>query len=156
MPCAVGTAPADELLAAARAEPGTEGRDLVGEVTTAAAYEVQGGPLRVVVYDFGVKSAILRHLSRFATVEVVPASTPASYVLDKKVDGVLLSNGPGDPAALGHLVETVRQLLGDVPVFGICLGHQLLAAALGGQTYKLPFGHHGANHPVCHIATGAV
>ncbi len=156
MPCALGTADGDELLAAARAEPGTEGVDLVGSVTTERAYRVGDGPLRVVAYDFGVKSTMLRRLSGFATVEVVPASTPAGEVLDRRPDGVLLSNGPGDPAALGHLVETVKVLLGEVPVFGICLGHQLLAAALGARTYKLRFGHHGANHPVRRVATGAV
>ncbi len=156
MPCALGTAPYAELLAAACAEPGTEGADLVGDVTTPAPYEVAGGPLRVVAYDFGVKATMLRHLSRFASVEVVPASTPAREVLDRRPDGVLLSNGPGDPAALGHLAATVRDLLGEVPVFGICLGHQLLAAALGATTYKLRFGHHGANHPVRRVATGEV
>jgi len=156
MSCALGTADYDELLAAARAEPGTEGADLVGSVTTERAYAVGDGPLRVVAYDFGVKSTMLRRLAGFASVGVVPASTPAGEVLDRRPDGVLLSNGPGDPAALGHLVETVKGLLGDVPVFGICLGHQLLAAALGARTYKLRFGHHGANHPVRRVATGAV
>ncbi len=156
MPCALGTDPYATLLSAARAEPGTEGADLVGGVTTAAPYEVAGGPLRIVAYDFGVKATMLRHLSGFASVEVVPASTPAREVLDRRPDGVLLSNGPGDPAALGHLAATIRNLLGEVPVFGICLGHQLLAAALGATTYKLRFGHHGANHPVRRVATGEV
>ncbi len=156
MPCALGTAPEGELLLAAKAEPGTEGVDLVGEVTTAAPYEVPGGPLRVVAYDFGVKATMLRSLSSFATVEVVPATTPADEVLASRPDGVLLSNGPGDPAALSHLVATVRELLGEVPVFGICLGHQLVAAALGASTYKLHFGHHGANHPVRRLSTGTV
>ncbi|MCU1494487.1 MAG: carbamoyl-phosphate synthase, small subunit [Acidimicrobiaceae bacterium] len=156
MSCALGTAPEAELLAAARAEPGTEGADLVGEVTVASPYEVPGGPLRVVAYDFGMKRTILHNLASFASIEVVPASTPAVAVLERRPDGVFLSNGPGDPAALGHLVDTIKGLLGEVPVFGICLGHQLLAAALGGRTYKLPFGHHGANHPVRRVDTGAV
>ncbi len=149
---------ADEALVhqAARAEPGTVGRDLVGDVTTAEAYLVPGGPRRVVAYDFGIKRDILRGLAPFAAVEVVPALTPASEVLARRPDGVFLSNGPGDPAALSAEVAEIRALLGEVPIFGICLGHQLLAAALGGRTYKLPFGHHGGNHPVKRLATGAV
>ena len=99
---------------------------------------------------------MLRHLGRLATVEVVPASTPAADVLARQPDGVFLSNGPGDPSAVAHAAATIRDLLGRVPVFGICLGHQLLAGALGGQTYKLPFGHHGGNHPVRRLSTGAV
>ncbi len=156
IPCAFGTASEAELLAAARVEPGTDGADLLGEVTTERAYRVAGGPWSVVAYDLGIKSTILANLSRIADVLVVPASTPAEEVLALEPDGVFLSNGPGDPAALGWLTETVRRLLGAVPVFGICLGHQVLAGALGGQTYKLPFGHHGANHPVQRLATGAV
>jgi carbamoyl-phosphate synthase small subunit len=160
MPCAFGTAPVSELLAAAEAEPGTLGMDLVAQVTTGEAYKV--GDLRtrgrhsVVAYDFGIKTAILRHLSRTVDVEVVPASTPAADVLSRGPDGVFLSNGPGDPAALDHLVREIGALLGAVPVFGICLGHQLLARALGGETYKLRFGHHGGNHPVKRIETGAI
>ncbi len=156
MSCALGTAPEHELLAAARREPGTVGADLVGEVTTERAYEVAGGPLRVVAYDYGMKATILRRLAAYSTIEVVPATTPAADVLARRPDGVFLSNGPGDPAALSHLVGTIGGLLGTVPIFGICLGHQLLAAALGATTYKLPFGHHGANHPVRRVATGAV
>ncbi|HLH47400.1 MAG TPA: gamma-glutamyl-gamma-aminobutyrate hydrolase family protein, partial [Acidimicrobiales bacterium] len=91
-----------------------------------------------------------------ATVEVVPAGTPAATVLERSPDGVFLSNGPGDPAAVGYAVDAIRELLGEVPVFGICLGHQLLASALGAETYKLAFGHHGANHPVRRVATGTV
>jgi carbamoyl-phosphate synthase small subunit len=144
------------LLAAARAEPSTEGRDLVKEVTCAEPYSCGDGPFRVVAYDFGIKNTMLRHLARFATVEVVPAATPAAEVLASSPDGVLLSNGPGDPGALGWAVETVRALLGEVPIFGICLGHQLLGSALGGETFKLGFGHHGANHPVKQLATGRV
>ena len=87
---------------------------------------------------------------------MVPAGTPAADVLARKPDGVFLSNGPGDPTAVGYAVDNIRGLLGEVPVFGICLGHQLLAAALGGSIYKLPFGHHGGNHPVRDLTTGTV
>jgi carbamoyl-phosphate synthase small subunit len=156
MPGAFGTADEATLLAAARAETGTEGVDLVAGVTTDAPYTVGDGPRRVVAYDFGIKTTILRHLSGLATVEVVPASTPAAEVLARNPDGVFLSNGPGDPATVPYAVEAIRDLLGEVPVFGICLGHQLLGAALGAETYKLPFGHHGGNHPVRRIATGTV
>jgi carbamoyl-phosphate synthase small subunit len=144
------------LKAAAVGEPGTEGVDLVATVTTAAPYRVGDGPLRVVAYDLGIKRTILRHLSRMAAVEVVPATTPAADVLARRPDGVFLSNGPGDPAAVPGTAEAIAGLLGEVPVFGICLGHQLLATALGGRTYKLAFGHHGGNHPVRRLATGAV
>ena len=110
----------------------------------------------MVAYDFGIKTTILRHLARIATVDVVPASTPAEDVLARNPDGVFLSNGPGDPAAVGYASDAIQGLLGQVPVFGICLGHQLLATALGGETYKLPFGHHGGNHPVRRLATDAI
>ena len=160
MSCALGTAGAAELLAAARAEPGTSGADLVSEVTAAEPYSRPmagpGRPFSVVAYDYGIKTTILRHLSRVAAVEVVPATTPAAEVLARRPDGVFLSNGPGDPAALSHLTKEVEQLLGAVPLFGICLGHQIVAEALGGRTYKLAFGHHGANHPVKHLRTGTV
>ena len=156
MPCAFGMLTESELLEIAQAEPGTEGVDLVGDVTTQSPYELSGGPLRVAVLDFGVKTTMLENLRELATVEVLPASTSAAAVLARRPDGVLLSNGPGDPAVLGHLVETVKGLLGEVPIFGICLGHQLLASALGGSTYKLAFGHHGGNHPVQRLATGVV
>jgi carbamoyl-phosphate synthase small subunit len=165
MSCAIGTAPEAELLAAARSERGTEGVDLVGEVTTAEAYrpspmleapEGKQSGLSVVAYDFGIKSTILRNLTRVAAVEVVPAGTPASEALAREPDGIFLSNGPGDPSALGHITGEISRLLGQVPVFGICLGHQLLAGALGARTYKLRFGHHGGNHPVRRVATGTV
>jgi carbamoyl-phosphate synthase small subunit len=147
---------ADEqaLLAAARAEPGTEGVDLVAQVTTGSAYEVRAegddrpDRPRVVAYDFGIKRTILRQLAQVADVTVVPASTSATDVLAHEPDGVFLSNGPGDPATVPYATEAIAELLGQVPVFGICLGHQLLARALGGTTVKLPFGHHGGNHPV--------
>jgi carbamoyl-phosphate synthase small subunit len=144
------------LKEAASAEPGTDGVDLAAEVTTPSPYTAGDGPLRVVAYDFGIKRAILRHLGSLATVEVVPASTSADEVLARRPDGVFLSNGPGDPSAVGYAADAIKQLLGEVPVFGICLGHQLLATALGAETYKLPFGHHGGNHPVRRMATGAV
>jgi carbamoyl-phosphate synthase small subunit len=152
------------LKAAAIDERGTDGIDLVATVTTDQPYTVgtastaegNGSPLRVVAYDYGIKRTILRHLEQIATVEVVPASMPAPDVLARGPDGVFLSNGPGDPAAVTYAIETVRELLGNVPVFGICLGHQLLASALGAETYKLKFGHHGGNHPVRRLETGAV
>ena len=156
MPGAFGTAAESELLVAARAENGTDGVDLVGKVTTPEPYVFGAGPLRVVAYDFGIKTTILRCLSEIATVEVVPATTPASEVLARSPQGVFLSNGPGDPQAVGYAVDAIGDLLGRVPIFGICLGHQLLGRALGGRTYKLPFGHHGGNHPVRHEASGHV
>jgi carbamoyl-phosphate synthase small subunit len=159
MPCALGTAAEADLLRAARQEPGTTGVDLVAEVSTAEPYaldSLNGSPLHVVAYDFGIKSTILRNLAGVASVEVVPATMPAADALARRPDGIFLSNGPGDPAALGHLVSEVAKLLGEVPVFGICLGHQLLATALGGKTYKLRFGHHGGNHPVKRLDTGTV
>jgi carbamoyl-phosphate synthase small subunit len=156
MPGAFGTADEAALKAAALAEPGTDGVDLVATVTTTASYRHGDGPLRVVAYDFGIKRNILRHLGRIATVDVVPATTPAPAVLAERPDGVFLSNGPGDPSAVEGAADAIAGLLGAVPIFGICLGHQLLAAALGGSTYKLKFGHHGGNHPVRRLATGAV
>jgi carbamoyl-phosphate synthase small subunit len=156
MPGAFGTADETTLKAAAIGEPGTAGVDLVATVTTAEPYTVGDGPRRVVAYDFGIKRTILRHLGSLATVEVVPASTSAADVLARQPDGVFLSNGPGDPAEVPYAVEAIKGLLGNVPVFGICLGHQLLSLAIGAQTEKLPFGHHGGNHPVRRIATGTV
>jgi carbamoyl-phosphate synthase small subunit len=156
LPGAFGTADEVTLKQAALEEPGTDGKDLVAEVSCTEAYTVGNGPRRVVAYDFGIKTTILRHLSGIATVEVVPASTPAAEVLARNPDGVFLSNGPGDPAAVGYAIDTVKALLGNVPVFGICLGHQLLASALGAETYKLAFGHHGGNHPVKQLSTNHV
>jgi carbamoyl-phosphate synthase small subunit len=159
---AFGTADDVTLKAAALAEPGTDGADLAAEVTTAEAYSVGAvgtgdRSLTVVAYDFGIKTSILRMLSGLATVEVVPASTSAASVLLRRPDGVFLSNGPGDPAAVTYAIDAIRDLLAaDVPVFGICLGHQLMASALGGSTFKLPFGHHGGNHPVKRLRDGAV
>jgi carbamoyl-phosphate synthase small subunit len=153
--------PADDVDVVARAaaeEPGTEGIDLVATVTTAAPYTVgDGGPFRIVAYDLGIKRTILRHLSRYGTVDVVPAATAAAEVVARQPDGVFLSNGPGDPACVEGATEAIRDLLDTgIPVFGICLGHQLLGRALGGETVALPFGHHGANHPVKDLTTGVI
>jgi len=111
----------------------------------------------VVAYDCGIKFNILRQLrSAGCDVTVVPAATSAADVLAKQPTGVFLSNGPGDPEGVPYLIEAVRGLLGRVPIFGICLGHQILGLAAGGRTFKLPFGHHGANHPVKDLTTGKV
>jgi carbamoyl-phosphate synthase small subunit len=156
MPGAFGTADEATIKQAAADERGTDGIDLVATVTTPSPYTVGDGPRRVVAYDFGIKRSILAQLGSIATVEVVPASTPAAEVLARHPDGVFLSNGPGDPAAVTGAVDAIRALLGEVPVFGICLGHQLLGTALGGETFKLPFGHHGGNHPVRDLVTGGI
>jgi carbamoyl-phosphate synthase small subunit len=156
MPCAFGTAAEADLLAAARTSAPTDGQDFVSRVTTNEPYTRGEGRYQVVAYDFGIKETMLRHLSELATVTVVPASTPADEVLALKPNGVFLSNGPGDPAALPGISAEIARLVGEVPVFGICLGHQLLATALGGSTFKLPFGHHGGNHPVQRLSTGQV
>ena len=156
MPGAFGTASEAELKAAAAAEPGTDGIDLVAQVTTSQAYTVGTGERLIVAYDFGIKHSILRDLAGLGRVEVVPAHTSAAEVLARRPDGVFLSNGPGDPAEVGYAVQAIEGLLGEVPVFGICLGHQLLSRAIGGHTFKLPFGHHGGNHPVRHEATGKI
>jgi carbamoyl-phosphate synthase small subunit len=164
MPGAFGGASEAALVEAVQCEPGTDGLDLVAEVTTSEPYVPDGGaatarderrPL-VVAYDFGIKRTILRKLAARFRVEVVPASTPASEVLARGPDGVFLSNGPGDPQNVPYAVDGIKALLGNVPVFGICLGHQLMARAIGADTVKLPFGHHGANHPVRNLATGQV
>lgn len=140
--------------------PTLVGRDLVRDVTTRSSYEYApggDGDFRVVAYDFGIKLNILRLLKAHACrVTVVPASTTAGEVLDLEPDGVFLSNGPGDPAAVEYAIEAVRGILGKVPIFGICLGHQILGIALGGRTYKLKFGHRGGNQPVMNRDTGKV
>jgi carbamoyl-phosphate synthase small subunit len=159
------------LVDRARALPGLIGRDLVAEVTTEAPYTWSEGAwqlargyvappaprFNVVAYDCGIKFNILRQLrATGCDVTVVPASTTSAEVLTRKPSGVFLSNGPGDPEGVPYLIESVRGLLGRVPIFGICLGHQILGLAAGGRTYKLPFGHHGANHPVKDLSTGRV
>jgi len=156
LPGAFGTADEVTLKEAALAEPGTDGKDLVAEVTCAQPYTIGDGPFRVVAYDFGIKTTILRHLSGIATVEVVPAHMPAADVLAREPDGIFLSNGPGDPAAVGYAIDAIKGLVGEVPVFGICLGHQIMSLALGARTFQLRFGHHGGNHPVRHLPTGRV
>jgi carbamoyl-phosphate synthase small subunit len=158
------------LVALARAAPDMNGLDLAREVTCAERYHYAGGdgpdlappasiPSRyhVVAYDYGLKRNILRLLAAHGCrVTVVPAAFASDDVLALKPDGVFLSNGPGDPAAVTYAIENVRALLGRVPIFGICLGHQILGLALGGDTYKLKFGHRGGNQPVQHTPTGRV
>jgi carbamoyl-phosphate synthase small subunit len=152
--------------------PGLQGMDLAKEVTTAESYvwtenvwklgeghtEATNLTKHVVAYDFGVKRNILRLLAnRGCRVTVVPATTPAADVLALKPDGVFLSNGPGDPEPCTYAIEAIKTILAEkIPVFGICLGHQLLALASGAKTEKMKFGHHGANHPVQHKASGRV
>jgi carbamoyl-phosphate synthase small subunit len=169
------TADAGELIARVKASPAMEGLDLVPEVTCDEAYvwehsgwvapdlrtpSQQPRPIEhhVVAFDYGIKRNILRDMRDLGMkVTVVPASTRAVDALALQPDGVFLSNGPGDPAAVTYAIETVRELLGSgKPMFGICLGHQILSLALGGTTYKLQFGHHGGNHPVKDLATGKV
>jgi carbamoyl-phosphate synthase small subunit len=175
-----------ELVAKAKASPGLVGRDLVKNVTCAEAYdwnegmwELEGGYKRrdgsavarrrsrkgsfhapayfVVAYDYGIKYNILRNLAEIGCrVKVVPAATPPEDVLALNPDGIFLSNGPGDPDAVPYAKENVRKLLGKKPIFGICLGHQIMGLALGGKTYKLKFGHHGGNQPVMDLTTRKV
>ncbi len=125
---------------------------------SSSEYRISNKEYRIVAYDFGIKENILRHLASYgATVTVVPADTSANEALALRPDGIFLSNGPGDPAGLPYAVETVCQLIeSGVPVFGICLGHQLIGRALGAQTERLKFGHHGGNHPVQHLPSGKV
>ncbi|HEY5664125.1 MAG TPA: glutamine-hydrolyzing carbamoyl-phosphate synthase small subunit [Ilumatobacter sp.] len=153
MPGAFGDAPEADLRAAAAAEPGTHGVDLVAQVTAAEPYTVGDGERLIVAYDFGIKTTIIRHLAGLGRVEVVPAGTSADDVLARRPDGVFLSNGPGDPTMVPYAAEAIGRLIGQVPIFGICLGHQLLGLAVGAGTVKLPFGHHGGNHPVQNLAT---
>ena len=176
----IGTGSPDELVDRARATPDMQGLDLVSRVTPAEAYafeESRGAwrvsfdphapitgpsrlehrPLHVVAMDFGAKRNILRCLvDAGCRVTAVPATTSARDILALSPDGVFLSNGPGDPAAVGYAVSTIRDLLGQKPMFGICLGHQLLALAVGARTYKLKFGHRGLNQPVQDLTTGRV
>lgn len=161
------------LLDKVKKHPGISSLDLVKEVTTKEAYrweekcwkwdagkaseKTSQQRLSIVVYDFGIKLNILRNLVEAGfDVTVVPAQTPPEAVLEMKPDGIMLSNGPGDPETVTYGISNTKKLLGKKPLFGICLGHQILGLALGGRTYKLKFGHHGGNHPVMDIATGKV
>ena len=177
---ATGNADPDQLVDKARTIPRMEGSDLVSGVTCDTAFAWRdraaaeaeadhtefglpptrraGRRLRVAAYDFGIKWNILRRLDAYGCdVHVFPASAPHTDLLAIEPDGIFLSNGPGDPAALGYAVDNVRALVGtDVPMFGICLGHQILGLAVGGKTFKLKFGHRGANHPVKELASGKV
>ena len=159
----------ESLLKKVRSHPGISAFDLVKDVTTKEEYSwgegcwkwcvVERGEavLRVAVYDFGVKFNILRNLVEAGfDVTVVPAQTPVEAVLETDPDGIILSNGPGDPETVIYGIENAKKLMGKKPVFGICLGHQILGLAMGGRTYKLKFGHHGGNHPVKDLATGRV
>ena len=162
----------EKALAAARQFPGLQGMDLAKEVTSQVAsrweqgtwtleggYSVaEAGPFHVVAYDFGVKHNILRLLAdRGCRLTVVPATTPAEDVLNLRPDGIFLSNGPGDPEPCDYAIKAIRTFLErQLPIFGICLGHQLLGLAAGARTVKMKFGHHGANHPVQELATGRV
>ncbi len=170
---------AEALLKMAREWSGLDGRDMVKEVTCEETYHWSddagskwversdnskldnrrsNNEYRIVAYDFGIKENILRHLSSYgAKVTVVPADTSAEEVLALNPDGIFLSNGPGDPAGLPYAVEAVEKLIkSNVPMFGICLGHQLIGRALGADTHRLKFGHHGGNHPVQHLPSGEV
>jgi carbamoyl-phosphate synthase small subunit len=146
------------LAAAASAAAGVHAPRSAGAANGKGASAAKGRALhRVIAYDYGIKRNILRLLvDHNCDVTVVPAKTSAEDVLALKPDGVFLSNGPGDPEPVGYAIENIRKLLGRVPIFGICLGHQLCGLALGGKTFKLKFGHHGSNHPVKNLRTGKV
>lgn len=172
--CVVSTIDHDpeSLVAKARAAQATDGRDLASEVTTKQAYtwdaaydasypseipKLDGPRRRIVAYDFGIKKNILRSMVHCGLdVTVVPAWTPADEVLAMDPEGIFLSNGPGDPAAVTRAIDAVSDLVDKKPLFGICLGHQILSIVLGAKTHKMPFGHHGANHPVRDITTGRI
>jgi carbamoyl-phosphate synthase small subunit len=161
MPVAVGVdIDETELKSLAASAPTMQGRDLVSTVTTDVPFLVESdGPRtgHLVAYDFGIKTDIIRSMNmRGLDVTVVPASTQAHDVMAMQPDAVFLSNGPGDPEPLVGPVTEIRQLLGKVPIFGICLGHQILGLALGARTFKLAFGHHGGNHPVQRLDDGSV
>jgi carbamoyl-phosphate synthase small subunit len=162
MRCGISTRELDvqNLLQKVRSIPQMEGADLVPKVTTPRSYEINSNAnasWNVVVYDYGTKGGILRHLvEEKCRLTVVPAGTPAEQVIAMKPHGVVLSNGPGDPAALAAIIDEVKKLIGKFPILGICLGHQILAHALGGKTYKLKFGHRGGNQPVLHVPTQRV
>ncbi len=145
------------LLKKVKAAPSMDGLDLVKVVTCNKSYEWSKGKHKIAAIDFGVKHNILRLLeSHGCAVTVFPATVTTTEILDSNPSGIFLSNGPGDPAAVTYGIETVKELLGKKPIFGICLGHQILALALGAKTYKLKFGHRGCNHPVKNLETGKV
>ncbi len=152
----------ERAVAAARAWEGLDGQDYAARVTCPSPWEFApaagsaGAHAHIVCYDFGVKMNILRRLAEFSRVTVVPAKTSAEEVLRLRPDGVFLSNGPADPAAVVYAQANIRRLLGKVPMMGICLGHQLLSLACGAKTARLKFGHHGSNHPVKNLLTGRV
>jgi carbamoyl-phosphate synthase small subunit len=147
-----------EAMALIEREPRMDGQDLAAVVTPrTVTHHGEGDGPRIAVLDTGIKGSIVRNLvARGARVALHPCTTSAEELLAGDVDAVFLSNGPGDPAALGYVVDTVRELVGKRPVWGICLGHQLLCRAVGLETFKLPFGHRGANHPVKDLATGRI
>jgi carbamoyl-phosphate synthase small subunit len=153
-PATLSEADAHELIVA---EPQMTGRDLARAVTPSELTVLEGEGPRISVIDTGVKLSIVRNLrERGATVELHPCTSSADELLRNRPDAIFLANGPGDPGALDYIVGTVRELVGKLPVYGICLGHQLLCRAVGLETYKLPFGHHGANHPVKDLTNGVV
>ena len=159
--CTTGEVSPEEAVAKARAWEGLDGQDYASKVSTPEAYDwpsdAQTNAPRVAVLDYGVKRNTLRLLAAQGfRVTVLPAQTTAAEVLQRKPAGVVLSNGPADPAALPYAIEMLRDLLGKVPIMGICLGHQLLGLALGGKTSRLKFGHHGCNHPVMDLRTQTV
>ncbi len=161
-----GKKPIAALVEQIRSAPRMEGLDLVPRVTGDGcgvfpappdSPRKEGAGLKVVAMDFGIKKNIIRMLNHFGVdVEVVHARTKPAEIMQRKPDGLFLSNGPGDPAAVTYAVSTVRELLGAIPIFGICLGHQIMGIVFGGRTLKLKFGHHGANHPVKDIETGKI
>jgi len=170
--------PTEELVAKTK-EWSILGKDLISEVTCSKPYKwvdttdeeweaglvlkakrslaAGGGPFKIAAYDFGIKTNILRRLASYGCeITVFPANTPAEELLATDPDGIFFSNGPGDPSAVPYAVESAKKLLGSKPIFGICMGHQVLGQAMGGTTFKLPFGHHGGNHPIRYMPTGRI
>jgi len=152
-----GEIPEANARTAIEAEPSMSGRDLACEVTPSEPVILEGDGPRVIAIDTGIKGSIIRNMrERGVHLELHPCSASAEDLMARDPDAVFLANGPGDPAALDYVVDNVRELVGKVPVWGICLGHQLLCRAVGLETFKLPFGHRGANHPVKDLATGRI